>query len=1149
MHLGKARLVDDLIPVILETDDHWWPRDFQRLALVSSAWVGPVRRRLYARPILRSFRAWIELRPVVDRMTGPSLLTETEMDSLRYILALGGLQSLTLGGELAVEAERFLHALIETRTITELHIDGSPSSPSDCSPCSNQKVASLEWDEVMAFKFPKLLRLTLTNLELTVLQPEFPYPTRLTHLLLDSVDIVSGLLQDISHASWNTLRHLSVVTKSGTDTDEHVRSMVECCINLESLHYETHNAFSHPSIFDEELSPCPSLRTLHISGFDINPQTLMTVGQLCIGIEHFSVLGRIVRLTPEDWIAFIASGALPSLQRLITPCGTNHPPFSYWSKDKEQASSPHPGTSSCQAQRKPTKKSSFLSLRREPKSPSAEPELSSPTSGRSRVGDKSTSPSSFHAFHDAFRPVISRPTELKSGGHSRRSSKSITSFQENGPSRTARGKEHEQPEGGLAGSARKEMWDDVSFGDTLYNYPIRDSNSSTLSQFEDPPQTPIDELSFPSPAFTLPVVVAAPIAGVETMDALVDGMNHYGSDDHFMGMGGMAGRSKFLQYGFHPLYQPPLPTPPPGITLGGALPRRSSSKSCTSDEDDEEQRPFPTYSSRSPQRRNHRPPLSRAASNITVTDISPKAASSDTYNGQKQTYVPPIKTVAPSISEIIRAHAPPSQQVRSRPTSSVQSHGHSVVHEVPEDKDFQPVGDEGDFVSRSSVDTIAEEINQSIRIQNRTSVISHTVQRTRSFQQPSVATSDHFPQFSSPRSEGRRESSLYSYSTISDQPPLPPLDLMGLTRTPVNSPSQTIAQYLRSARLTTLLHLTRSPHASRGSPLTVSLSDLGSPSGFPLVVFLGLGCVRHIMGLYDEMAECLGIRLITIDRWGLGRTDTARSKSAKGIPEWASVVEEVLDQLHINQCSVMAHSAGAPYALAFANRFPERIRGDVCLLAPWVAGGEGGGYKWLKYVPNGLLKTAQAAEWKVQAWMLGKPPTIAFEGIGFDVKATSTPSRFSSSPASTPTNESSKQVSGNVEDEPRQSMESGVFSEYDDLRDFEGRFESRSTLGRESCSSQRKRTTSESKPKNGTSTTKRKPSRSFLGRLKGASGGSQPQSPQDKSPSTGTGKKLKALRSMGSLQGKSRANGAKLSDPSPAPGFPLPELRHRFGSR
>ena len=52
------------------------------------------------------------------------------------------------------------------------------------------------------------------------------------------------------------------------------------------------------------------------------------------------------------------------------------------------------------------------------------------------------------------------------------------------------------------------------------------------------------------------------------------------------------------------------------------------------------------------------------------------------------------------------------------------------------------------------------------------------------------------------------------------------------------------------------------------------------------------------------------------------------------------MVNEVLDQLGIEQCSVMAHSAGSPYALAFANRYPYRVRGDVCLLAPWV--GEGG---------------------------------------------------------------------------------------------------------------------------------------------------------------------------------------------------------------
>jgi pimeloyl-ACP methyl ester carboxylesterase len=38
----------------------------------------------------------------------------------------------------------------------------------------------------------------------------------------------------------------------------------------------------------------------------------------------------------------------------------------------------------------------------------------------------------------------------------------------------------------------------------------------------------------------------------------------------------------------------------------------------------------------------------------------------------------------------------------------------------------------------------------------------------------------------------------------------------------------------------------------------------------------------------------------------------------------------------------MAHSAGAPYALSFANKVPERIRGDIFLLAPWVGGVEGG---------------------------------------------------------------------------------------------------------------------------------------------------------------------------------------------------------------
>ena len=113
------------------------------------------------------------------------------------------------------------------------------------------------------------------------------------------------------------------------------------------------------------------------------------------------------------------------------------------------------------------------------------------------------------------------------------------------------------------------------------------------------------------------------------------------------------------------------------------------------------------------------------------------------------------------------------------------------------------------------------------------------------------------------------------------------------------------------------------------------------------------------------------------------------------------------------------------------------------------------GYKWLKYVPNGLLRTAQAAEWKVQAWVLGKPPSIIYEGIGFDpqkdkeqmddptqnpLASTSSAHQLSSQNGACDQHLLPSPVDG------RPSISSSVFSEYDDLRDFEGRFESQSTV-------------------------------------------------------------------------------------------------------
>lgn len=96
--------------------------------------------------------------------------------------------------------------------------------------------------------------------------------------------------------------------------------------------------------------------------------------------------------------------------------------------------------------------------------------------------------------------------------------------------------------------------------------------------------------------------------------------------------------------------------------------------------------------------------------------------------------------------------------------------------------------------------------------------------------------------------------------------------------------------------------------------------------------------------LFDMFSNSFNIDILLPCRWGIGRTGTPHPSATRGVAEWATVVEEVLDRLNIDCCSVMAHSAGAPYALSFASKYPDRIVGDVCLLAPWVGGGGGSTY-------------------------------------------------------------------------------------------------------------------------------------------------------------------------------------------------------------
>lgn len=333
------RLVADLIPAILEAHDHWWPRDLQRLALISTEWVGPVRRLQYAHPRLDSFQSCnklartlknnphlihlvraLDLRPWYGRCD--RALTAKEVASIRFLLDLPELTSVTLGGQAAVAADKFLRGMKSTQALTELHVDGNmPTWDSHCS-LQRDVPRTLHWDETVALRFPNLRNLRLSNLELSIDTPATTPSLHLTDLALNNITITHGSLHHLCPASWDTLGHLSIVADNADDWDEHIRFMLDKSTdNLKAFSYEVPDSRMNHNIFHDELLPLVSLRELHLGGISVDNVTLGSLERQCQNLEHLSICGRIVSVTCQEWIRFIQSGALPLLRQLTVPYG------------------------------------------------------------------------------------------------------------------------------------------------------------------------------------------------------------------------------------------------------------------------------------------------------------------------------------------------------------------------------------------------------------------------------------------------------------------------------------------------------------------------------------------------------------------------------------------------------------------------------------------------------------------------------------------------------------------------------------------------------------------------------------------------------------------------------------------------------------
>lgn len=99
-------------------------------------------------------------------------------------------------------------------------------------------------------------------------------------------------------------------------------------------------------------------------------------------------------------------------------------------------------------------------------------------------------------------------------------------------------------------------------------------------------------------------------------------------------------------------------------------------------------------------------------------------------------------------------------------------------------------------------------------------------------------------------------------------------------------------------------------------------AEYGNPNGKPLLYFHGHPGARYEAALLGEAAKKHNVRLIGVDRPGLG---LSTYKPGRHFLDWPDDVLELAAHLQLERFAVVGFSGGGPYALACALKMPERL--------------------------------------------------------------------------------------------------------------------------------------------------------------------------------------------------------------------------------
>jgi pimeloyl-ACP methyl ester carboxylesterase len=113
----------------------------------------------------------------------------------------------------------------------------------------------------------------------------------------------------------------------------------------------------------------------------------------------------------------------------------------------------------------------------------------------------------------------------------------------------------------------------------------------------------------------------------------------------------------------------------------------------------------------------------------------------------------------------------------------------------------------------------------------------------------------------------------------------------------------------------------------------LAVAEYGDPRGEPVLYCHGFPSSRREAQLIEPAARAEGARLIAPDRPGYGDSDPLPRRS---IADWADDVAALADHLGLPRVALVGVSGGGPYALACAQRIPDRLSACalVCPLGP-----------------------------------------------------------------------------------------------------------------------------------------------------------------------------------------------------------------------